>query len=167
MNRPNQRTIVVRRPGATLTRWNDAEQLQRQVDDAFAGIFGYTPLARLIPGGQNEFHFSPDLYETEEELVLVAPFPGLDPENLHIEATEEALTLKGERKPFYQNEKAKQIRNGGWTSAHGEFQFTYSLPILINPDAVQAHYRHGVLELHLPKAEAVKPKTIKVNVNAE
>lgn len=172
MNKPSNGTIQVRRPGETLNRWNEMEQMQRRMDETFAGLFGYTPLARLIPSVGNpasvgEAGLSPDLFETEDELILIAPLPGVDAANLNIEATEDTLTLKGERKPFYQNEQARQLRQGSWSASHGEFQFTYALPILINPENVQAHYRNGVLELHLPKAEAVKPKTIKVNVSAE
>lgn len=157
------KTILVRRPNATLNRWNEIEQAQRRMDDVVAGLFGYAPSAPVKSG----VSFSADLFETEEEMVLVAPLPGIDAENLQIEATEDTLHLKGERKPFYQNEKARQLRQGGWAGNFGEFEFTYALPILINPENVQAHYRNGVLELHLPKAEAVKPKTIKVNVSAE
>lgn len=172
MNKPSNGTIQVRRPGETLNRWNEMEQMQRRMDEAFAGLFGYTPLARLMPSVTNpavsaEAGFSPDLFETDEELVLIAPLPGVDPASLNIEATEDTLMLKGERKPVYQNEKARQLRQGSWSAAHGEFQFTYALPILINPENVQALYRNGVLELHLPKAEAVKPKTVKVNVSAQ
>jgi HSP20 family protein len=172
MNKPSNGTILVRRPGETLNRWNEMEQMQRRMDETFAGLFGYTPLARLMPqvgnpAGNSDLSFSPDLFETEDELVFIAPLPGIDAAGLNIEATEDTLNLKGERKPFYQNEKARQLRQGSWSAAHGEFQFTYALPILINPENVQAYYRNGVLELHLPKAEAVKPKSIKVNVSAE
>ncbi len=172
MNKTSHGTLLVRRPDETLNRWNEMEQMQRRMDETFAGLFGYTPLARLIPSTaypvlNPEVGFSPDLFETEEELILVAPLPGIDPANLSIEATEDTLNLKDERSPVYQNEKARQLRQGSWSASHGEFQFTYALPILINPENVQAHYRNGVLELHLPKAEAVKPKTIKVNVSAD
>jgi len=163
MNRPTHGTILVRRPAGSLNRWNDVEQMQRQIDDVVSGLFGYSPAAPAKSG----VGFAPDLYETEEALVLVAPLPGIDPENLQIEATEDTLKVKGEQKPFYQNEKARLVRQGHGTSARGEFEFNYALPIQINPENVQAHYRNGVLELHLPKAEAVKPKTIKVNVSAE
>jgi len=162
MNTPTRGTILVRRPGGSLNRWNDVAQMQRQIDDVVSGLFGYNPAAPVKSGGG----FAPDVYETEEALVLVAPLPGIDPQNLHIEATEDTLQVKGEQKPFYQNEKARLVRQGS-AASHGEFQFSYTLPIQINPENVQAYYKNGVLELHLPKAEAVKPKTIKVNVSAE
>lgn len=44
----------------------------------------------------------------------------------------------------------------------GKFQRTFSLPMRIDPNKVEATFEHGALTLTLPKAEAVRPKQIKV-----
>jgi len=110
------------------------------------------------------YDLSPDIFETQEELVFVLPIPGLDPSDLNIEATADTLSIRGEHKPFYQNENAVQHRQSFWSKAQGAFQWTYTLPVEIDPNAIQASYRNGMLELHLPKSEAAKPKAVKVNV---
>jgi HSP20 family protein len=45
----------------------------------------------------------------------------------------------------------------------GVFDRTLSVPIQIDPDAVKAEYRDGVLALFIPRAESDKPRTIKIN----
>jgi HSP20 family protein len=47
--------------------------------------------------------------------------------------------------------------------AYGTFQRSFVLPTLVDQDKVQATYQDGVLELHLPKSEAAKPKRIAIN----
>jgi Hsp20/alpha crystallin family len=45
----------------------------------------------------------------------------------------------------------------------GGFDRTLSVPIQIDPDAVKAEYRNGVLALFIPRAESDKPRSIKIN----
>jgi HSP20 family protein len=45
----------------------------------------------------------------------------------------------------------------------GEFDRTLSLPVQLDPDAIRAEYRDGVLALFLPRAEQDKPRTIRIN----
>lgn len=152
-----------------LYPWSEFEQMRRQMDDLVGGLMGFTNPARLLSAQapsstMSEYDFSPDIYETPTELVFVAPVPGMDPNDLSIEATENTLTVRGERKPFYQQEGATQHRQSWWSARLGTFQASYTLPFEINPEGIQAHYRNGVLELHLPKVEAAKPRKVKVNV---
>jgi HSP20 family protein len=58
------------------------------------------------------------------------------------------------------------VSNEGWLRQErrvGKFQRAFTLPVQIDPDKVQATFEHGVLTLVLPKADQVKPRTIKVN----
>ncbi|HZP83106.1 MAG TPA: Hsp20/alpha crystallin family protein [Chthonomonadaceae bacterium] len=174
MARQSNNTLV-RRPAETISRWDpwtEFDQMRRQMDDMFGRFFGYTPLSRLIPATpgvsySGDYGLSADLYETNDELVLIAPVPGVTPGDLNIEATADTLTISGERKPFYQNENATQLRQSWWSAGQGAFRAEFSLPVEIDPNQIQAHYRNGVLELHLPKSEAAKPKAVKVHVATE
>lgn len=47
---------------------------------------------------------------------------------------------------------------------YGKFERNIPLPIPVEGDKVKAAYRNGVLEVHLPKAETVKPKEVKIQV---
>jgi len=51
--------------------------------------------------------------------------------------------------------------------AYGAFQRSFTLGIPVEQGGVRASYQHGVLEITLPKAESVKPKQVKVEVQTE
>jgi HSP20 family protein len=49
---------------------------------------------------------------------------------------------------------------------YGSFSRSISLPNTIKADGIVANYKAGVLTLHLPKTEAVKPKRISVSTSS-
>ena len=106
-----------------------------------------------------------DVYKTKTELVFIASLPGVSPEDILIEATADQLKISGERKPLYVNAEAKQLLKGSIHEGVGKFEAVYSLPFEINPESVEARFKNGALELHLPKVEAPKPVSVKVNVS--
>jgi HSP20 family protein len=169
---PNNRgKLVALRPVETLSRWDpwaEMEQTQRLMDAMIGRFLGGQRFGNVAnSAAYAEFAFAPDVYETPEMYVFQFAVPGFQPEDIHIEITGEQLTLSGERKPLFTQENATQLARGGWLGGEGKFQFAYRLPGEINTEQVQANYRNGVLELHLPKAQALLPKSVKVNVNAE
>ena len=104
------------------------------------------------------------MYETKQEFVYILPIPGLEPGGVQVETTGESLVVRGERKPFYQNEEARQIHRSVWSQAVGAFEAQFTLPGEIDVEGVQASFRNGVLEIHLPKAVAARPRAIPINV---
>ena len=102
-----------------------------------------------------------DIYETENELVLKADVPDIDPKDVGIQLENGTLTLKGERK--FQKEEAGK----GYTQVernYGTFARYFSLPETVDSEKVQAAYAQGVLTVTLPKKEVAKPRSIKVQV---
>jgi len=69
------------------------------------------------------------------------------------------LTIKGETKAEEKEEKANYIRQ---ERCYGAFSRSISLPSTVVADNASAEFENGMLTLTLPKAEEVKPKTIKV-----
>lgn len=102
-----------------------------------------------------------DIYETAESLVLRAELPGLSKEDIDIQVRDNRLTLKGERR---HEKEVKQENYLRVERAYGTFQRTFALPTDIQPDKIRATFKDGVLEVSIPKAEAAKPKHIKVEV---
>ncbi|MEA3509232.1 MAG: Hsp20/alpha crystallin family protein [candidate division NC10 bacterium] len=102
-----------------------------------------------------------DIYETAESLVLRAELPGLSKENIDIQVRDNRLTLKGERR---HEKEVKQENYLRVERAYGTFQRAFALPTDIQPDKIRATFKDGVLEVKIPKAEAAKPKHIKVEV---
>ena len=144
--------------------WANLDQVANEMEALTQAIFGESQ-SEKSKSAERKNILQLDVFETKEELVFVAPLPGLTPEEIQIEATADQLRITGERKPYYENEESKQLMKGNYREAGGKFEAVYALPFEINPESVQAIYKNGVLELHLPKVEAAKPISVKVNLS--
>jgi HSP20 family protein len=102
-----------------------------------------------------------DIFENENELVLKADVPEVDPKNVGIQLENGTLTLRGERK-FEEQRNGKayhRVERG-----YGSFVRAFSLPETVDPEKVKADYKNGVLTVTLPKKEVAKPKTVNIEV---
>jgi len=100
-----------------------------------------------------------DAYSTEDAFVLSAYVPGVSPENVEITFEGEELSIRGKFEPA--TEEVEYIKRELY---HGGFERRVTFNVPVNADAIEATYSNGVLTLRVPKAEAVKPKQIKVQV---
>ena len=100
-----------------------------------------------------------NIFQKGEDLVAVVELPGIDKNDLEIEAKENTIRING-RKAIAYGEQASVHRR---ERISGVFDRTLSVPIRIKPDGVRAEYRDGVLALFVPRAEADKPRSIKVS----
>ena len=101
-----------------------------------------------------------DIHETEDGFVIKAELPGVSKDDVSIDVHQNTLTLRGQRK---HEAEVKQDKYHRVERAYGSFQRSFVLPTVVDQDKVQATYKDGVLELHLPKSEAAKPKRIAIN----
>jgi HSP20 family protein len=102
-----------------------------------------------------------DIFETEEELTLLADLPGVKADNLNIDLREGTLTLSGEtelQEGSGETEVFREYRTGRYFR-----EFTVSE--LIDQAKIEAELKDGVLRLKLPKAEAAKPRQITVKAS--
>lgn len=98
-----------------------------------------------------------DIWEDDDELVLYADLPGVDRENLDIRFENHELTLHGKVPQRHENVKFLDGEYG-----IGDFYRTFTVGEAIDTDNISAELSAGVLTLHLPKSEAVKPRRIEV-----
>ena len=104
--------------------------------------------------------FSADQYlPAGDDFVAIVELPGVDKNDLEIEVKENTIRISG-RKTISYDEGASVHRR---ERVSGVFDRTMSVPIQIDPDAVKAEYRDGVLALFIPRAESDKPRAIKIN----
>lgn len=112
------------------------------------------PQSGMGRGGQGlaragtEF-FSPpmEMFEREGRLVVRVDLPGLTKDNVHVEVTDEALTIEGERRSEHEE------RQGGFFRSerrYGTFRRQIPLPEGVNADQVTASFKDGVLEVSMP-----------------
>jgi HSP20 family protein len=100
-----------------------------------------------------------DLIETPEEVVLWADLPGVDPAKVDLAVTGRVLTLRGEKAG---GELGGGSRGHALERQSGPFFRQIPLPSDVDVEAIQAEAHNGVLRVKLPKAEAVRPRTIPV-----
>ncbi|HUX09306.1 MAG TPA: Hsp20/alpha crystallin family protein [Terriglobia bacterium] len=101
-----------------------------------------------------------DIYETEQNIVLKAELPGVDPKDVEATVHEGTLYLKGERK--YEKE-VKEENYHHVERAYGSFARSFELPASVDAEKVQAEFKDGVLTLTMPKREEAKAKKIKIS----
>jgi HSP20 family protein len=99
-----------------------------------------------------------DIYELIDELVVRADMPGTTTDQIDIQFEDGSLTIHG-RVPERQQSQGPFLRN---EYGVGDFYRTFRVSEQIDASRISAEYRDGVLTLHLPKTEAVKPRKIKV-----
>ena len=138
--------------------WEPAREmmtLREAMDRLFDDAFTHHPLA--AHGGSSAPAI--DLYQNNDEVVLKAALPGIKPEDVQISVTADMLTLRGE---FKQETEQKEITYQIHEQRHGTFERSVLLPTDVQTEKAKADFKDGVLTITLPKAEAVKPKTISI-----
>jgi HSP20 family protein len=98
-----------------------------------------------------------DILETADELILYADLPGVVSEDLEIQFENGELTIHGTVAPRHENVNFLYGEYGA-----GDFHRTFSIGEMIDADRIVAELSNGVLTLHLPKADRVKPRRIEV-----
>ncbi|WMJ08572.1 Hsp20/alpha crystallin family protein [Nitrosomonas sp. sh817] len=130
--------------------WGLLSQLQRELERGVAE--GSTATAEWAP--------AVDIKEEANRFVIYADIPGVKPEAIDISMHDGVLTIKGEKSSESKTEKEgyKRVER-----TYGSFYRRFSLPDTANPDAISASSKNGVLEIVIPKREAVLPKKINVS----
>lgn len=100
-----------------------------------------------------------DVEETGDAIVIHADLPGMDKKDIEISVENRELTIRGERKQETDEKKSNFHRV---ERTYGSFRRSFALPANVLADKVEATYKDGVLEVSVPKAEAVKPKAIEI-----
>jgi len=102
-----------------------------------------------------------DVYETDDAFVVSASLPGIKAEELDVHVEDGVLTVRGETKREEKVENARYHWQERW---FGQFERSIRLPSHVDAGKVEATLKDGVLTVHVPKAEEVKPKKVAVNV---
>lgn len=97
-----------------------------------------------------------DVYENDHELLLVADLPGVDREHLNLRLENEELTIEGR----WSLEEEGSLLAGSFRPM--DYRRSFAMPQTIDAEKVSAELKGGVLRVHLPKAEAYRPRQIKV-----
>jgi len=100
-----------------------------------------------------------DIIERDNEVIVRAEVAGVDKKDLDISVTDHTVTIKGCTKEEHKEEKGGYFRS---EISQGSFSRTSTLPCDVDGDKARASFSDGILELTIPKLEASKRHTIKV-----
>ncbi len=103
-----------------------------------------------------------NIYADPEGYTFVAITPGLSADQLNIEAEGNTVKISGETvaPALTADERTRVLRS---EIGYGKFSRAFEMPEEIEADKIEANLENGVLTVRVPKAEAVKPRTIKVS----
>jgi len=130
--------------------------MQRDVEDMVERFFG-GDLGPATAGAP----FAPpiDIVDRGNEIVVRSDLPGMEQKDIQIEVQDGSLTIRGERK----GERKDESENYRWSERwEGSFMRSIALPAGIDPTKIQAQFKNGVLEVHMPKKQEASPKKIEV-----
>ncbi len=107
---------------------------------------------------EREMCLSVDVKAGEDAYDIISLVPGLSAEDLDIEVLNDTVTIRGQFKST-EEDGAKYLVS---ELPEGKFSRTLTLPTTVDAEHVEATIKNGVLSLRIPKAEADRPKAIKV-----
>jgi HSP20 family protein len=136
------------------------ELLRREMDQFFDDMVPFSWSRENGGRALDTWAPSTDITEDEKEYMIRMDIPGMEKNDIRINVQDGRITVTGDRKTEEKEEKKDFVRQERY---HGSFYRSFTLPEKLNEDTIQASFKNGVLKLVVPKAEVVKPKTIKVN----
>jgi HSP20 family protein len=129
-------------------------RLRGEFDAWFDRFFGNFPSLFSADWGTPSWGL--DMQDTGKEVVIRAEAPGFEASDFDVQVSGNWLTIRAEQK------QQTGDQHTGPSYSERRFQRSLNLPAGVQPDEVQARYRNGVLELHLPKNPEAQGKRIEV-----
>ena len=136
-----------------LTRWNTFDDLlnvQQEMDRLFNQFWSELP-TRTVAGSSPSFQVN----KTDDGWRLDVPMPGIDPKNVAIEMAGNTLSIRADV-PASDNNTTATL-----------YEQTLTIPQFLDVEKLSASHHHGMLRLTLPLKESVKPRRIKIEMQAE
>jgi HSP20 family protein len=144
---------------ASIVRWEPFRDMVA-LRDAMDRMFEERMFRPPVPFGPwTEGALAVDMYETDESVVVTSAVPGVKAEDIEVSVTGDTLTIKTETKKEEEIKRESYLRR---ERRFGSYCRSVTLPGGLETEEAKADYTDGILTLTFPKAEEVKPKSIKV-----
>ncbi len=142
-----------------MTIWNPMEELI-SLPEAMSRLLEESVVRPRILRRREEavLRLPLDAYETDEAIVILASLPGVNPDEVEITLEEDRLTIKGQFPQRMENVDYLITE----LPAGMPFARVLHINTPIEADQVEASFKDGILTLTLPKAQAARPKVIKI-----
>jgi len=148
-------------PSPFLAPFGEFGDLNARTQDLFDEVFG-----KNFPVDAQNWAPAVNVAESKDEFTVTAELPGMKPEHVSVDFTDGMLTIRGE-KLDEKTEKEDDRTYYMWERRFGTFQRTLPFPGGIDDKKIVAEFKDGVLAVHLPKVEEVKPKRQTIPIAAK
>jgi HSP20 family protein len=135
--------------------FTEIETIRQQLDKVF------DQLAATRDNSETTWMPALELVDAGDNFVLKAQLPGIDPKDIDVQVSREAISISGERHYENTEEKSGYVRS---EFRYGKFHRVLPLPAPIQNDSVQAECKDGILTLTLPKVTEARNKVVKINL---
>ena len=141
-------------------RWSVPHSVQREMDQLFDHFFGG------VHGGSGNGEraaqvFAPaSLWEEEGRWCVEVDLPGVKQEDIDVTLEKNALKVTAERRAPQEDRKLWHQER-----TYGKIERLITLPETVDPEAIEAELKEGVLRLHLAKRPELQPKKIQVKAS--
>jgi HSP20 family protein len=146
--------------------FNDLVTLRSSIDRLADETFGGDPWrslwSRSAGSGTVGQAMPLDVYATDEEVVILAAVPGMQPDDLGLTVHQNTVTLSGTIGNVAETDDAKDATWYLHELGSGSYRRSLTLPFPVDADKAEASFEHGMLRVTLPKVEAAKPRKISI-----
>ena len=142
----------------TTSPWNAFSDMAPEMDR----LFDHPMFAAGWDDKFDKFDFSPtcEMKETEDKYIAKFDLPGLDKDSIKVDLHNNMLTISGERK----EEKVEDTEKGHFSElTYGSFLRTFTFPLKVNAEKVNAKHKNGVLTIKVEKVEPSQVRQIPIN----
>ncbi len=136
---------------------------RKEFDDLFDNFFRSFDL-QPFEGRTGTFSPRLDVAEDGKEIRISAELPGMDEKDIDVSLQGGMLTIRGEKKEEKEDKGKDYYR---MERSYGSFSRTLSIPVEVESDKIEAHFRKGVLSITLPKTAKTAEESKKITVKIE
>jgi HSP20 family protein len=135
----------------------------RELEEMTSRLNRFLARERPTPDGELFADWLPamDVQETDSEYLVKTDLPAVKREDVKVSVQDGVLAVEGERK-MEKEEKGRKFHRV--ERSYGKFVRRIAVPTDVDQQKVQAEFKDGVLNVHLPKSSAAKPKTVDIKV---
>lgn len=138
---------------------NDFDRLTSKIEKTFEDMFRPRPVSPMFSSSECNWVPQMDLYETPEEIIVLAEVAGVEKENLEVEINTKAVRIYGRRTPL------TRIENSTYRLAeiqYGKFERILFLPTTIDTEVVSSSFSNGFLQIRLAKQQSQRPHRVPI-----
>jgi len=161
-------SMPAQRRGGSSGDWFSPQTLRREIDELFEDFFSLAPSSSLFTGGlgmESGFTPSVDVVERDNQLLMRVDLPGLSEKDIHVDVDDDnVLTIRGEKT------REESTEDRGYVCSereYGSFVRAMQLPNAIDASHIDAEFKNGVLELHIPKAAQSRSREVPIGKQHE